>query len=242
MINSDQLEQIERFLDGEISKDTLAEALSDLSPEALEVEIATIRDMRTAIEAAGLRDQLTAVLPKVTPKPAKVRRLVSWRQRLAIAASVLVLILAYVFWPGSSDGGGLYAQYEYIDPGVPVLMSQSDDHAMYDALTYYSEEDYATAISKLAALQQQGLNNDTIAFYLGASYLYERQAEAALLSLADLTMEEGPFQARAEWLSVLAALQQEDIDEVRSLVSPIIADEAHPFHTNAKQLQADLSR
>ena len=242
MINSDQLEQIERFLDGEISKDTLAEALSDLSPEALETEIAAMRDMRTAVEAAGLRDQLTAVLPKVAPKPAKVRRLVSWRQGLAIAASVLVLIIAYVFWPGSSENGGLYAQYEYIDPGLPVLMSQSEQHAMYDALTYYSEEDYATAISKLSALQTQGINNDTISYYLGASYLYEKQASTAMENLAALTTEAGPFRARAEWLTLLAALQQEDLEQVRNLLPSILADETHPFHNKAQQLQADLSQ
>lgn len=242
MMNSDQMEQLERFLDGEITRKELEESLADVSAEELAAEITSLQDMRTAIEAAGLRDQLTAVLPKVTRKPAKVRSMVSWRQGLAIAASVLVLIIAYVFWPNNGEEAGLYAQYEYIDPGVPVLMSQSDDHAMYDALTYYSEEDYATAISKLAALQGQGHNNDTIAYYLGASYLYERQAEAALESLADLTKREGPFQARAEWLSALAALQLQDVDKVRALLSAIIADEDHPFHDNAKQLQTDLSQ
>ncbi|NRB50113.1 MAG: hypothetical protein HRU41_20720 [Saprospiraceae bacterium] len=238
-MNSDQFELIERFLDGEISRKELAEQLSDVSPAALEEEIAMMKSMRIAVEAAGLRDQLTAALPKAAPKQAKVRSLRSWRQGLAIAASVLVLILAYVFWP-KAETEGLYAQYEYIDPGVPVLMSQSDQHAMYDALTYYSEEDYATAISKLSDLQTQGINNDTITYYLGASYLYQEQANEAIGSLARLTIEDGPFRARAEWLTTLAALQLEDMDQVRKLLPSILADETHPFHTQAQQLQADL--
>ncbi len=238
-MNSDQFEQIERFLDGEISKVELQEKLPGLSTETLEAEIASVTNMRTAIEAAGLRDQLAAALPKTSVQQPKLRRLTNWRQNLAIAASVLVLILAYFFWPSSSESD-LYAKYEYIDPGLPVLMSQSDDHAMYDALTYYSEEDFATAISKLSALQREGLNNDTITYYLAASYLYERQVGAAIENLEPLTTGSGPFRARAEWLSILAALQLEDIDQVRNLLPSILADENHPFHSNARQLQADI--
>ncbi|MBX2875976.1 MAG: hypothetical protein KTR30_27895 [Saprospiraceae bacterium] len=239
MMNGDQFEQIERFLDGEISRKELGETLSDFSPEALDTEITSIQNMRTAVEAAGLRDQLMATLPKASTQQPKVRRLIPWRQSLAIAASVLVLILAYFFWPNPEEAG-LYAKYEYVDPGLPVLMSQSDDHAMYDALTYYGEADYATAISKLSALQKEGVNNDTIAYYLGASYLYEEQTRAAMESLAGLTEGTGPFQARAEWLAILAALQVDDMNQVRSRLPAILADEAHPFHNDAQQLQTDL--
>lgn len=239
MMNSDQFEQIERFLDGEITRRELEERLQDVNPAELDAEITALQNMRIAVEAAGLKDQLTAALPKATSQPAKVRRLVSWRQGLAIAASVLVLVTAYFFWPNSGEDN-LYAKYEYIDPGLPVLMSQSDDHIMYDALTYYNEEDFATAISKLSAVQKQGLNNDTITYYLAASYLYERQADNAIENLAALTTGSGPFQARAEWLSVLAALQLENMEKVRQLLSTILANENHPFHSSAQQLQADL--
>lgn len=240
-MSSDQFERIERFLDGEISRKELAEQLSDVSSAALEEEIALIKSMRIAVESAGLREQLAASLPQTATKQAKVRSLRSWRRGLAIAASVLVLILAYVFWPNPA-AEGLYAQYEYIDPGVPVLMSQSNQHAMYDALTYYSEADYATAISKLSDLQTQGINNDTISYYLGASYLYQEQATAAIRSLAHLTTEDGSFRDRAEWLTVLAALQLEDMDQVRNLLPSILTDETHPFHTQAQLLQADLQQ
>lgn len=233
-------DQIEQFLDGELSKDELQELVPDMDPQQLERDIAQLRNMRTAVEVAGLRDQLKEVLPKAEAKPAKVRSLVSWRRALSLAASILLLLSIYWFWPGREEGG-LYAKYEYVDPGLPVLMSQSDNYDLYDALSYYSEENYKTAISKLSALQSKGVTNDTISFYLGASQLYEGQVPAARENLTPLSTTANSFQERAEWLLVLAALKENDPATARSLVTSISEKEAHPFYKDAQSLLADLN-
>jgi|GEM_PF-1109157 len=244
-MNREYFDQIERFLDGEISRTDLETLFPNVAPVQLEADIAANKNMRTAIEAAGLRDQLTEILPKAaaetTTKTTKIRRLIPWKQGLAIAASFLLLALVYLAWP-TSEAGSLYAKYEYIDPGLPVLMSQSDDHALYDALSYYSEADYKTAIIKFSGLQAQGISNDTITFYLGASYLYQKRAEYAAETLIQLTEDSGPFQDQAEWLLVLTALQQEDFDQVQILLRKVLQNTAHPFYNNAQRLQIEFKR
>lgn len=238
-MNREYFDQIERFLDGEISRTDLEALFPNVTPVQLEADIATNRNMRTAIEAAGLRDQLTEILPSAATETAKIRRLFPWKQSLAIAASILVLAIVYFAWP-TTEAGGLYAKYEYIDPGLPVLMSQSDDHALYDALSYYSEEDYETAIVKLTGLQAQGVSNDTLTFYLGASYLYQKQAGSAAATLSELADTSGPFQNQAEWLLVLTALQQEDFDQAQAYLMKVLQSETHPFYNNAQRLLTEL--
>lgn len=244
-MNREYFDQIERFLDGEISRTDLEALFPDVATVQLETDIATNRNMRTAIEAAGLRDQLIEILPKTvaetTAETTKIRRLIPWKQGLAIAASILVLAIVYFAWP-TNESGGLYAEFEYIDPGLPVLMSQSDDHALYDALSYYSEEDYETTIEKLTGLQAQGISNDTITFYLGASYLYQRQAGSAAETLSRLANDGSPFQNQAEWLLVLTALQQEDYDQAQAFLTKVLQNNTHPFHNNAQRLQTELKR
>lgn len=242
-MNREYFDQIEQFLDGDISRADLEALFPNVAVAQLEADIATNKNMRTAIGAAGLRDQLNDILPKAavntTAETTKIRRLIPWKQGLAVAASILLLAIVYFAWP-TSEAGGLYAKYEYIDPGLPVLMSQSDDHALYDALSYYSEEDYESTIVKLSDLQAQGISNDTITFYLGVSYLYQEQAGSAAEALSGLADASGPFQDRAEWLMVLTALQQENFDQVQSLLTKVLQDEAHPFYNNAQRLQDEL--
>lgn len=239
-MTAEYFDQIEQFLNDELSRKELEDLLPEVDAKQLEKDISLLRNMRTAVEAAGLRDQLQEALPKVDAEPAKVRSLFSWKRGLSIAASIALLLSIYWFWPGSGEEGGLYAKYEYVDPGLPVLMSQSEDYDLYDALSYYSEEDYETAISKLSSLQAEGVRNDTISFYLGASQLYQGQIESAKTSLGPLSSTINPFQERAEWLLVLVALQEEDLTAVQSLAEAIRKKESHIFNEQAKNLLTDL--
>lgn len=240
-MTAEYFDQIEQFLNGELSKDDLQGLLPDIRPEQLDKDIELLRNMRTAVEAAGLRDQLQNTLSKAETPPAKVRRLSTWKRGLSIAASLLLLLSLYWFWPNSTQEGGLYAKYEYVDPGLPVLMSQSEDYKLYDALSYYGEEDYATAIQKLSALQAEGISNDTISFYLGASQLYQGKIEAARTTLGPLSSISTPFKERSEWLLVLAALRGNDLAEVRTRVDAILAQESHIFYQQAENLLTDLN-
>lgn len=236
------IEKIEAFLEGEISREELQKAADEAGVAKLEEEIQWFKDSQVAIESAGLRQQLKEILPKPEKKETKVVRLRSIRRVLAAAASVLVIVVAY--W-GLNRGGqsSLYAEYEYVDPGLPVLMSQSKDHQLYDALTYYSEGDYSVAEEKLRQIQSDYPNSDTLSYYLGASLLYQGKTEAAKAPLEEVSsFSNSRFQQRADWLLVMAALKEKNREEAGSIVQRILNTPGHEFMEKAQALQQDLTQ
>lgn len=236
------IEKIEAFLDGKISREELQKMAGEAGISKLEEEIRWFKDSQVAIESAGLRQQLTDVLPKPGKKETKVVRLRNIRRVLAVAASVLVIVLAY-FGFNRGKQSSLYADYEYVDPGLPVLMSQTKDHQLYDALSYYSEGNYSVAEEKLLQVQADFPNSDTISYYLGASQLYQGKTEAAQSSLEQLSSFDGSrFQQRADWLLVLTALKEKNTDKAAELVQDILDTPGHQFIDLAQDLQKDLSR
>lgn len=234
------LEKIEAFLDGAITRSQLDEAAGDTKGEVLEEQIQWFRNARTAIEAVGLKEQLKEALPKVQQPEAKVRRLGTARWIMGIAASILVLVVA--FWVFNQDSTpALYAEYEYIDPGLPVLMSQSEEHLLYDAFTYYGEGNYSASAEKFRLLLEEYNGSDTVSFYLAASLLYEGQSQEARTVFEELLKNpESEYYQRTEWMLVLTALRDDKQEEASSMLSPILQQASHPFFDQATALEADL--
>ncbi len=242
-MSAEFIENIEAFLDGSLSREDLESLAQEQGIENLDEEIQWFKDSQVAIEASGLRDQLREVLPKSTKKEAKVIRFTSFRRALAVAASILVIAVAYwVLNPGNS-GGGLYSKYEFVDPGLPVLMSQSKDHLLYDAMTYYSEANYAEAEQRLQQIKSQFPSSDTISYYLAASQLYQGKTADATASLLEIQqLDNSRYKQRADWLLVLNALKDKDFDAARTTITSILNNSDHEFFENARNLQQELNQ
>lgn len=239
-MKAEVMEQIEAFLAGRIDREQLEAQAREQEVTDLDAEIEWVREAQTAVEAAGLREQLQATLPR--PATARVRRLRPGRRLLAIAATVLILVAAglWLILGNGPESERLYAEYEYVDPGLPVLMSQSDEYALYDALTFYSEGNYSVAIEKLRALPDTYAGNDTLNYYLGASLLYDGQPEAARAALERVRTDAGAaFAERAQWLRVLAALRDGNRVRAEPILDEIIANPDHAFRAPALRLQAE---
>ncbi|UZR99191.1 hypothetical protein [Chondrinema litorale] len=242
---------IEAFLDGEINFETLEQKAQELEVEktSLQENIEWVKNARLAIEADGLRKQLKSTLAtlelereQTAAKTKVVNMTVSKWKWTSAAAAIIVFLLAY--WGMNLETEPeLYAKYEYLDPGLPVLMSQSDDHLLYDALTYYSEGNYEVAEEKLLNIQGKYAENDTLNYYLGASQLYLGKTVNANHSLGKvLAKTDSKYKDSAEWLSVLAELKDENTAEAVEKLKVILANENHKFIEEARSLQSDLNK
>jgi hypothetical protein len=233
------IENIEDFLNGKMDREDLEKIAKEQGISNLDEEIEWFKDSLSAIRAAGLRDQLKEILPK-PQKEAKIRRLGRNRWIIGIAASVLLIVIAYF---GFVDGNNstLYAKYEFVDPGLPVLMSQSEDFSLYDAMSYYGEGNYTTAEEKLLQLEAASGANDTVSYYLGASQLYLGKAELAINALQQVAdQEESKFNQRAQWLIVLTALKSNELAEAQDLLETVLENPEHTFYEDAQELQKEL--
>lgn len=245
-MKSEWIEKIETYIQGEISRQALEDYATAEQIEDLEEKISWVRNVGIAIEADGLRTQVKQLLAEdkgqqQTPVETKVFRLTSTRWIVGIAASVLLLIGA--FWIFTADRGTnqLYAAYEYIDPGLPVVMSSTDDYELFDALTYYGEENYKVTIEKLIAMQLKGRESDTISYYLGASQLYNGDPRTARKTLEKVVKSSASkFTEKAEWLIVMCALRENNITLAKGQLNRILDHPEHEFYSIAQKLKNEL--
>lgn len=238
-MNAKILEHIESYFEGDISRQELEQRLQEAGVTDVDEQVDWVRKARLAVEAEGLKDQLGEVFQQQTLRKANVRR-VHWRRSSwLIAASIALLVIGYlVFAPLQPS---LYEKYTYVDPGLPSLMSDADNYELADALTYYSEGNYQTAYSKLYSLYNPDQPNDSIAYYLGASLLYQDEADDARPYLRQVAKNRSSaFQDRAEWLLVLSYLTAGDEAAAREVLRPILSDTSHLFYSQAESLQEEI--
>jgi len=235
------LEKLEAFLEGEITRADLERVAKLTGVDNIDQEINWFQNSQLAIETSGVRNQLEGLFSDAEHVPEKKRAVSFVRPLLALAAIGLVVVLGY--WVSSLNyEPQLYSKYLYVDPGMPILMSQSDEYHLNDAMTYYSEENYAVAIEKLGKLLPAQPTNDTIQYFLGASYLYENHIDQAIDELTIVSQDSNSiFKAKAEWLLVMTALRRDDMDKVHELLDPILSHVDHPYIDQAMLLSQELS-
>lgn len=239
-MNAAIIEKIEDYLNGDIALTDLQQYAEELGIANLDEHIAWVKDAALAVEAEGVKSQIANLLVDAKPQPAKVVSMPVSRWIIGLAASLLLVVTAYFgIQNKSTDDQQQYAQYEYNDPGLPVVMSQSSNYAMYDALTYFGEQDYETAIAKFSALPST--SNDTVAYYLGASYHYHNNQKKAIDRLQKVAADPtSVFQQKAQWLLVLSYLRDEKNSQAKTLLTTISTDGGHQFQEQALGLLQEL--
>ena len=233
------IEKIEAYLEGRLPRPALEAGLSEEERTGLDEQIEWVRAARLAVEAGGLERQLDELLPRTARQEATVRPL--WRRRAAWLAAASLALLLIGYGVVQVLQAPRYDSYAYLDPGLPSLMSEADNYALADAMTYYSEADYATAATKLRSLYNPTASNDTVAYYLGASLLYQDSFQVARPLLETVaTRGKPPFRQRAEWLLVQSSLQAGETNAARRALSPILDQPGHPFFEQAESLRREL--
>ncbi len=247
-MNVEDIQKIDEYIQGEITFDELSAYAQTHNLEDLEEKIAWVRRAGIAVEAQGVRDQIQQIMSRAdeVSTAKQTGRVISMKPPkwiIGIAASALIVLAGYLVFFGENNYDNQFAAYEYVDPGLPVVMSQSDNYALYDALSYFGEENYKVSIEKLSAMQAEGADTDTISFYLGASLLYEDQPESAQRQLQNvLDTPSSKFTEKAEWLLVMCALKSDDVPGAKSHLNSIVNQTDHSFHGKAKELLGKLNR
>lgn len=266
-MNPDLLEKIEDFLEQRISKAELEDYAKENDVRDLNEKIEWFKESIMAIEADGLRDQLQDLFSdeslridpnknstlqkdysskqetKGSDEESKVRKLNPMRWLVSAAAALLIFAVgSYIFSSLNQSGSNLYAEYEYKDPGLPITMSQSDNYELYDALTYYEEENYETAEAKLSKLLSSKSTNDTLLYYIGACQFYQNKISLAKANLIQVEKDDQSiFNDKADWLIVLCHLKENKTAKAKEKAGKILQQEGHEFREKAEKLVKAVS-
>lgn len=235
-LSEKDFDRIERFILGTLSVDERQKFEKELeSNPDLQKALYQQKQLINAVEAEGLKADLDSIHHELYESTVNKNNRPLY---FSIAASIAVLI-GFSFWYfGQNDSQSeLYAQYSYTDPGLPVPMSATDSYDFYDAMVDYKTEDYQAAINKWEILLKAEPQNDTLNYYIGASYFNMEsldQAKPFLQTVSDNTTSS--FRFKAEYTLLLSLLKEGKTKEVLDFN----VKDGSPFQAEIEAIQESL--
>ncbi|MBL7945990.1 MAG: hypothetical protein JNN32_07975 [Flavobacteriales bacterium] len=229
-------ERIEAYVLGRLSADERLAFEQRLSTDAaLRAEVELERENIMAIELGGLQRVLEQVRGEQVIEQGHGGPWISYLKYAAVVAVLFGAALWFIARPNANER--TFAAHFVPDPGLPVAMSASDDHAFHDAMVAYKLGDHDEAISKWSALLKEEPSNDTLRYYIGCTELNAGRSDRAVSMLMSVADQSGSaFAAKARWYAFLALVRKGDVAAARAV--PFAID--HPYAARAKSVIAEL--
>ncbi|MEM9928993.1 MAG: hypothetical protein AAF840_04200 [Bacteroidota bacterium] len=227
---------IEKFLLGQLTE-AEATALAERKKDpAFAEQLAFHTDLQAAANRSAklkLKDRLRQV--EKGQRPAKIRQL-SWWQKLAIAAGVILVLSLGIRWYGRANysNQALYAQY-YSAPNFTTTRTDDAMQVYAQAAQAYYTEDYQTAIDLLQS--QDSLPNGAL---LAAHAQLQMDRPAAALALVPENNPGTNQLPEWEWVEALAYLASGQKSQLATTLQNITSEAEHPYREEAQALQRQL--
>ncbi len=186
------------------------------------------------------------------PREPKIKRLFGFsRQWMAIAASMMLLLLGYLYTDKVNIDRGKTDIYvalipKHLDDDLDRLESigfaseNSDDPALYNSLELIEKQKYSEAILSLNEQIQLGENNSYAYHYLGIAYYLKGQYQNALTSLKQSLDEDTPhnqIEAKFYMALVLSKIDgQIDKKKIQSLLAEVKGNTDSAYYNEANEL------
>lgn len=256
-LSEEQYEIIEAYLTNELSATDRASFEKDMQADAeLRAEVDRQRNIRLGLRALGIERALqrakaqyevTSVPAGVTEgKKLLVRPLLNWRYWAAAASVVIVLGVGYYAYQqtGNRQADIAYSETFSSDPSNDLLkdfpsgkVSPSVKTEFLEAITNYKAGKYDRVIEQLAALP---VDKQTIYYkdyFLGLSYLANKQPTKAIpLLIKAQAAPSRQLRQKSEWFLALAYVKNEQKEKALPMLKRISTDKAHPFNSLAQRV------
>lgn len=236
-IDRNRFEAIEAYVLGNMSAmEREAFELEMTKDDALRAEVHLQRENTLAVELGGMERMLRSVGAEHAGHAAKANG--GWTQYLKYAA-VVAIVLSGAFWmlTRPSTNERLFAEHYTADPGLPVAMSATDDHAFQDAMVAYKLGDYAEARGKWSSLLRSQPTNDTLRYYIASAALAMNDVVAAIPLLEGVAADPAStFSDKAQWYLFLTYLKVGDNAKAKTMRF----DDAPAYGEQVRAIQAEL--
>jgi hypothetical protein len=240
------LDLIDRFFRGELTEADQAAFAKVRLQAGVGEELTFRQDLMQASKAVGRATLRADMLSWDRAVPQTKRRSLWQRPAVAVGmAAAFALLFAVWLWPSPAQplsGEELFAAHFSPYPNLLSLQirgGEASDELLDQSMAAYQEGEYAAAIRGFSRIETPELQPE-IAFYLGVSYLGNKQAAEALQSFQ--LAQEGRFEQASAWYLVLTQIQLEAWDEARKQAEVIAAQADHPQQAQAIVLLKELER
>lgn len=235
-LSEKDFERIEQFILGDMSAEEQQSFQKEMeADDELREIVLEQSNLIKSVEAEGLKAELDSIHSELYETNQGKKNPFLF---FSIAASIAVLIGFSLWYFNLEDGPTeLYAEYSYTDPGLPVPMSATDSYDFYDAMVDYKTEDYQEAIDKWTILLEAEPQNDTLNYYIGASYFNMDAFDQAKQYLDKiLNSPKSNFVYKAQYMLFLAELRRGNTAEALNF-RPL---DGSPFKTEINAAQESL--
>lgn len=163
------------------------------------------------------------------------------KYRFAMAASLLLLLsigaAIFVFSARTPLHEKLVVLYKPIEPGLPVLMDNSDSRSISDAMSLFQDAKFEESLLLFDGLLAEKPANDTLLFFDAlCNFELEKYSEAQKKLEMVLSCENSVWIEKSEWWLALSFLSQNEKAKSRLLLQKIEAEKGHLFNEKAGQL------
>ena len=176
--------------------------------EALNDAFNTYKEAVQLIKNEGFRREVKEMMA-TQKSPRRLAAALPWIG--GIAASVVLVIAAWVLWPSADTPEALFVAYYEPYPYVFTARKADADEAKYQGSEAYKAENYHEAITFFEASHR----SDTVQFYLSMSYVETGKWEKAIATLQEI--EDGSvFSPQRNWYLGLMYLKTGQARQARS--------------------------
>lgn len=246
------IEQIEKYLGGELAPDELQAFEIRLQNDIAFAEVFAMyksieSEMNEPEDEKELRKTLSGISQKHfdTATPAKVITLKNHRNKwllyaTAAAASIIILLFLKPWQQKTLNNDQLYAQYATVQDLPAVVRGSNDDSLLLKATTFYNQAKYTAALVLLDSITRQKPSEAQLQLALGICFLETGKFDSAINRFNKLAVLESVYRYDAiEWKGLAYLKQNKTADCIAALKS-IPADAAN--YTKAKELIEKLSK
>lgn len=174
---------------------------------------------------------------------------ITWRKRLAIAASVLLLILAGMFiWSNQNYSNQSLAANLYAESTIPTVRNDGETNQnLNQGILAFNQKDYDTAIAALSEITSKDIAYKEAEYILAHAYWHKRDDAKANYYFSSLLNEENlPAsidRQELEWNQLLTTLKEKGADSqaFKEALATIQSNSNHAFYLQANDLSKKLT-
>lgn len=222
-ISNEDLVLISKILNNEADEDEkiLFEKRIEKEPD-FKSKAEEIKLLITGIREANLAKEMDRFHQKMDEgkKPENnIRRMNLIKFSWWAAAALVIIIAGIWFYTTGNNQHDIYANFYKPDPGLPTLMSSTENYDFEKAMVDYKMGEYAKAIDSWENLYEKNTNNDSLAYFLASAYLANNEPEKAKpLFEKMLQFKESDFLLDTYWYLGLIYLDENEIQKGKEMI------------------------
>ena len=152
-----------------------------------------------------------------------------------IAVSFALLIVGTASIVFLSNRKSAFEQYDFNDPGLPVVLSDNKQKELQDWMTEFKSENYKEVITHGEKLLQNDQKNDTILYYLGYTYCKSGDFKRASNLLGKVSTRSIEIKEKALFVHALCTMETNK-ETAKKELQKIANDPNNRFYLDAKKL------